>query len=228
MKKKRQQQSPGEPTIELMRALYGAKVRKEISDDVFQAAAKKVGHKDEKRLAWAIEFAQEPTEGMTPFDWHNRQLEAGAFWWPGLPHTQKQRPSTPFVGAFFPTTEELKEIKAAFLALIKTAAKGASAEANFLFPVSHLSLQVDKDGVTYRPNLNLSDTEEHAKAKIEQFVVRLAQLVGEQWDYIGFCDRKKHGCGKYFLKSRIDREFCSKTCLNRSTTYRQRGKEPVV
>src|SRR5207247_4033334 len=110
----------------------------------------------------------------------------------------------------------IPELKERFLKHIKAAATGMG----FSFPVSHSCINVDESGISYHITA-MAGTKEYFAAQLEHAELTLAQLIGQHWGYIGFCDPKKHGCGRYFLKSRSDREFCSKTCVNRSTTYRQ-------
>ena len=221
---KQKAQSPADMLIALARAVSGGAPKNQIPAKLFADAAKKVGHTSREHLSWAIKFAQEPVEDMTPGDWNNAQLESGAFLHPGLPFAEKESKSLPFSPALFLSTDQVKKVKERFLWLIKVAAAATGCS----FNASQLSVNLDEGGVSYGIAYNLSDPEKHAKAQIEQLMLRLAQLLSDHWGYVGLCNRKKHGCGRYFLKSRTDREFCSTTCLNRSTTYRQRGKEPAL
>lgn len=105
--------------------------------------------------------------------------------------------------------------------------RGATA-GGFSFSVKQISVNVNENGLRYLVSWNLSDQQKLSEAPVEQAMLILSELVAQHWGYIGFCDKKKFGCGKYFRKTRIDREYCSKTCVNRATTYRQRGKEPAA
>jgi hypothetical protein len=218
-----QKSTPADVLISLARAVSGGRNR--IPAKVFAAAGKKVGLTNRDRLRWAINFVQEQTEQMTPGDWYNAQLEAGAFVHPDLALLEKESRSIPFSVALFLSVDAVKKAKDRLLSLIKAAANGS----DISFDVSQLSVHVDGHGVSYRVKYIFGTGQEKQleSAQIEQAALRLAQLLSEHWGYVGLCDRKRHGCGRYFLKSRTDKEFCSKTCLNRSTTYRQRGKEPV-
>jgi hypothetical protein len=209
--------------VELARLFYGTGPNSEIPLKEFQAAAKKVSEGTKQQpLAWAIKFAQEPVENMTRADIYNAQLETGAFLHPEV--ALEETASLPFNAGLFFSPDEIAEAKKRFLGLIKSAAEGIGCS----FEVTQVSVYVTSAGPRYDISYNGSDPGKHAKAKFEKAMLRLAQLVGQRWGYIGFCDRKRHGCGRYFLKSRTDREFCSKTCLNRSTTYRQRGIKPAA
>jgi hypothetical protein len=218
----KKQQSPEDMIVTLARALSGSTVA-EIPEKVFRDAALKVGHSERQRLEWAIQFAQQPDDGNTPFDWQNAQLETGAFLHPWWATAERSDRSLPFSGVMFPSVAQLKNMKAEFLELLRVAHEETGLE----FPVPEMTAILDKNGLRYQIAFNLSDPAKHATAQLEKAKLELAQLLARHWGYIGLCDRKRHGCGRYFLKSRMDREFCSKTCVNRSTTYRQRGKEPT-
>jgi hypothetical protein len=214
--------APADQLIAFARAMSGGGPRNQIPAEQFEEAAKKVGQKSKARLSWAIKFAQESVEQMTFGDWYNAQLESGAFLNPHLAFAEKKSKSIPFSPVFFLSRDQVKKAKEEFLHLIK-----AATGVGFSFHVSQLSVNVDANGISYVTNeANLSDSGKHSKAQLEQAMLRLAQLLSTHWGYVGLCDRKRHGCGRYFLKSRTDQQFCTKTCLNRSTTYRQRGKEP--
>jgi hypothetical protein len=215
-------QSPGDQLIALARAV--SRGGKETETTELANAAKKVGRISKERLSWAIKFAQEPAENMTPGDFYNASIESGAFIHRDFAFEEKESKSVPFSRLIFPGPEQIREIKEKFLLLIRAAAD----ETGYSFPASQMNISVGPGGISYNIAFNLSHREKHAKAQVENAMLRLAQLLGEHWGYIGFCDRKRHGCDRYFLKSRKDREFCTKTCLNRSTTYRQRGKEPIA
>jgi hypothetical protein len=216
-------QKDADALISLARAMSGGGPKNQIPADQFAEAGKKVGHKSRERLSWAIKFAQESAERMTLGDWYNAQLESGAFLHPNLAFAEKESKSLPFSPFLFLSRDQVEKTKEEFLRLIK-----AATGAGFSFGVSQFSVHVDERGISFNVADNISDPEKHSKAQIEKAKLLLAQLLSAHWGYIGLCDRKRHGCGRYFLKSRTDQEFCSKTCLNRSTTYRQRGKEPAL
>jgi hypothetical protein len=218
---KPKRQSPDDMLIAVMRAVSRGP---EIGTAEFANAAKKVGRTGKERLSWAIKFAQEPIENMTPGDFYNASIESGAFLHRDLAFAQKENKSLPFSQALFPRPEQIKEIKEKFLFLIR----GAAVETGYTFAASQMKIAIGPGGISYDIAFNLSDAEKHTKAQVESAMLKLAQLIGEHWGYIGLCDRKRHGCGRYFVKNRTDQQFCTKTCLNRSTTYRQRGKEPVA
>jgi hypothetical protein len=224
MPKEKRKQSPTDMLIEVARALSGGQAKNQIPIKLFADTNRKVGLKSKERLAWAVRFAQEPIASMTPGDWYNAQLEAGAFLHPEFAYSTQEATSLPFGPLFFLSAEQVTDLKQRFIPLIKAAV----AETEFSFSVSQVSVTGGEHGVSYAIASNLSDLSKHAQAQIEQAMLRLAQLLSENWGHVGLCDRKKHGCGKYFVKSRKDREFCSKTCLNRSTTYRQRGVKPAA
>ena len=218
-------QKPEDQLMNLMRALYGRSARSEIPMKEFQVAAERVGLKDEKRISWAIKFAEEPFEKMSGLDRINAQIEMGAFLYPSSPFAEKEGPkSVPFVAALFPSPEQIEEMKRQFLVLIQHAAAGS----DHSFDIAQMSVNVGPGAVSYRIPQNLSNPKNLAIAQIDIAKLNLAKLLAARWGYVGHCDRKRHGCGRYFVKSRTDKEFCSKTCLNRSTTYRQRGKEPAA
>jgi hypothetical protein len=220
---KHKRQSLGDQHIALARAFFETRSSSETPIAELRAAAKKIGEKKEQRLAWAIAFAQEPGDRMTRADFYNRNLEVAVFLRPGLALAEENE-SAPYNAGLFFDPRQLPQLKERFLKVIKAAAVGTGLS----FNVAHISVNVDATGVSYGINYQLLDQKKYGAARFEHAELTLAQLIAEHWGYVGFCNPKKHGCGRYFLKSRTDREFCSKTCLNRSTTYRQRRKEPLA
>lgn len=157
-------------------------------------------------------------DNLTRADLYNRNLELAVFLRPELTLAEENK-SVPCIPPLFLNPEHIPHLKEELLNLVKAAASGTG----FSFNASHLTVIVGEHGISYGVRYEAVVDE---AAQIEHAELMLSQLIAERWGYVGFCNPKKHGCGRYFLKSRIDREFCSKTCLNRSTTYRQRGKEP--
>jgi hypothetical protein len=214
---KRQRQTPEDQLAAFMRLAYGSGRNSEINNKEFNAAAERIGLKDKDRLDWAVRFAQEPFEKMSAGDRINAQIEIGAFLQPSLGLETR---SIPFVAALFPSPELVAEIKSEFLALIQS----ASLKREHSFPATQMQIGVGPNGISYKLRQHITDPRELERGQIELAKLQLAKLLGSHWGYVGLCDPKQDGCGRYFRKSRIDRQFCSDTCLNRSTTYRQRRK----
>jgi len=212
--------------IEVARVFSGSRAgsKNEIEAKVFADAGRKVGLTRKERLEWALKFAQQSIESMTPGDLYNAQIESGAFVRPEVAAAHKQNRSLPFSPVLFLSIDEIKEVKTKFFTLIEQAANAAE----YTFPVTQLRVSMTPQGLSYDVGFELLVPDKRRRAQIEFAMLKLAQLLSEHWGYVGLCDRKRHGCGRYFLKNRTDQQFCSKTCLNRSTTYRQRGKEPVA
>jgi hypothetical protein len=171
----------------------------------------------EKRLAWAIEFAQRNLEEITAGDLRNLRLEAGTFVAPEVVNTKTIK----FNDRFFPVWGELCKMQQQFVQLLKAATSGVP----FQFELPKLNISVSSDGVRYVIPSDATDPEKLADARLQQAVWTFGHLAGQLWNYIGFCDSKRFGCGKFFLKNRTNQEFCTHTCASRSTTYGRRGKE---
>ena len=222
-------QTPGEQMAAFARALTG-KQQTEIHTDQLREADKKVGASSKQRLSWAIDFAQKPNDQMALGDWYNAQIELGAFLNPWFKtefadRTKKALQTFPFSPVWFPSVEQVKAIKERFLSMLKSASLGLQ----FSIEASAISIdvgrQIGKSRISYSiPIGDLRSREKQKRAKVENASLKLALLIADQWDYIGHCEKHEYGCGRYFRKSRIDRKFCSKRCLNRATTYRQRKK----
>jgi hypothetical protein len=77
---------------------------------------------------------------------------------------------------------------------------------------------------------------EAAEAKVEAVIFKLLRLFdqtvrtsiakskgGERFApvrlYVGICPDGRDGCGKLFAKTRIDQEYCSRTCVSRRQVY---------
>jgi hypothetical protein len=219
-------QTAEEQLISFMRGAYGSQAGSEIPEKELQAAKERVGAgRSEKQLRWAISFAEEPYEKMSLGDQINAQIEIGVFLQPSLPFAKKgARKSVPFVAALFPSREQLEKIKKEFRLLIQHSAAGTEHS----FNVAEMEVHVGHRAVSYGAPQNLSDPARLAQGQIDAAKLELAHLLAAHWKHIAICDRKRHGCGHYFVRSRTDQIYCSKRCLNRATTYRARGKEPLV
>jgi hypothetical protein len=215
-KQQQKQHSVNDLMIDVTRALSPEGGR-EIDAGEFRLAAGKVGHKHDAQLRWAIGFAQQAEEKMGRGDWYNAIIETAAFLRPELALSDKDNTGVPFSEVFFASEGQVRKIKQEFLVLVQSAVVGKECS----FEVEQCSVTMSPAGISY----NVS---KQAKAHVEQAKLRLAQLLGEHWNYVALCDTHRDGCGRYFLRSRKDQEFCSKTCLSRSTTYRARRKEPAA
>jgi hypothetical protein len=46
--------------------------------------------------------------------------------------------------------------------------------------------------------------------------------------YVGICPKARDGCGKLFAKTRIDQDYCSRTCVSRAQVHRFRRNQRAL
>ena len=214
-KDKEQELTVAEQWFEILgQANRGTPIQKEL-----QTVSRKLDS-PEKRLQWAVQFAQRDLKEMTDPDFINIILEAGVFLDPELVEVK----TITFNKTSFPVLGELDNMQQEFLKLLKAATSGIP----YTFPMTKLSMSVSSHGIRYDIPRDVLDGKKLADARLQQAVWTLGHLAAQMWNYIGFCDRKRFGCGKFFLRDRTNQEFCTHSCASRSTTYRRRGKEPAA
>jgi hypothetical protein len=208
--------------IGVLSQVFSPRGAAQIPADELRQADNRVGNTSERRLRWAMVFAQ--LDPVTAGDWYNAQIELGAFLHPWFKSdlADSSVKTLPFSQVLFPSREQVGTIKERFAGLLNNAAGGAG----YSFDAERMSVSVGPSGISFAIASHLTDLQKHERAQVELAMLRLSELIAPHWGYIGVCreDGKTHfGCGRLFLKSRSDREYCSKTCTNRSMTYRRRA-----
>ena len=210
------QQTLNEMLLVLTNAMGKGPGEKSTSAEELTKARRRVGEKKESRLKWALQFANTDLASMTPGDWFNAQLELTAFRTPVvtfLPPKEKV-PVTSRAG-FFPELTEIRVIHDEFNRLLKDYVSTGRMTVPF---EGKASFSVAKDAEGER----VFTFAVHDYAK--DCLIKLMQLTGDFADLVRICPEKKHGCGEWFLASRVDNIFCSKTCVSRSTSRTRRAR----
>jgi hypothetical protein len=211
------QQTPEEMLLVLMNAMGKGPTDKLTTAEELKKAAKRVGEKKESRLKWALKFANTDLASMTPGDWFNCQLELTAFRTPVIPsflRSNEQFPVTP-LGGFFPDFKQIREIHDEFNRLLD----------NYV-STGHMT-------VAFEGKASFSVAEDAEGNRVFTFTVhdyaidcliKLMQLAGDFADLVRICPEKKHVARNWFLATRSDNVFCSKTCVSNSTSRARRAR----
>lgn len=223
-----------------------------MKETLISAGIRRIGKRPLNRLAWAVDFAQRKIE--TPEDQSKAELELTCFVWvpglqdyPGLP-VLRQINALMTERPWLEDSYRGKEVRWAqqqFARVMVAAASGGEIE----FPLKHVTVKFTRaDGVEYVsviPNrLGQSETE-RTEAKLEAVTFKLLRLLdktvrtsiakakgGERFTpvrlYVGICPEARDGCGKLFAKTRIDQEYCSRTCVSRAQVNRFRRNQRAL
>jgi hypothetical protein len=171
-----------------------------------------------KRLQWAVQFAQEPLDQLSPGRWYDlrRDLKGFLSWGPGI--------SGPDVE--LPTDQEIREIQQDFREIIAKVWRGESVWIGrydteiYLMPIKgKLHLIEDKQLIT------LSDPRQarYVFALLLDHVGRDFREAGYDGPIIKACRAPKprvrtgEDCGRWFV-GRPNQVYCSPLCQNRAST----------
>jgi hypothetical protein len=180
-------------------------------------ASKRVGETKKRRLEWALNFANTELSSMTPGDWFNTQLELTAFRTPAVPallEPKDQFPVTSLSGVF-PDFAEIGNIHKQFNRLLNNLRLNGTMTLPF---EGKASFSVDKNSEGKRVFAFVV----HDYAA--DCLIKLMQLAGDFGDLVRICPQDKHGCGEWFLATRSDNIFCTKTCVSNSTSHARRAR----
>jgi hypothetical protein len=219
-----------------------------VKETFISAGLRRIGKRPLKRLEWAVDFSQRVIG--TPEGQLKAELELTCFFWapglqdhPGLPRlTQLNALMTdsPWAELSYRGQEVLRAQKQ-FSNVLKAAASDVKIE----FPLKHLTVKFTRgDGVEYVSTIP-DNPAVRTGAKLEAVVFKLLRLLdktvrtstvkvkgGERVTpvrlYVGICPEAKDGCGQLFAKTRIDQEYCSRTCVSRAQVYRFRRNQRAL
>jgi hypothetical protein len=220
---------------------------KNMKEALVRGVLKRVGIRPLERLAWAVDFAQRPL--LTTGDLSNAELELTCFLWaPHLPEenrpTQISALMSGWGGGLAYQGQEVSLAQQRFVEVLRAAAGDEEIE----IPLKNITVQFTRGkGVKYASTIpdrvGMSATQ-RTEAKLEAVVFKLLRLLdqtvrtslakargGERFLplrlYVGICPTVKDGCGKLFAKTRIDQDYCSRTCASRAQVRRFRKKKSL-
>jgi hypothetical protein len=187
-----------------------------VTVDQICRAANQMGDTAEKKLRWALGFAAQDLTELTAGDWVNLKLQLAAFSTPIRRVLQETAVTEqlPVDSNAFPTKKEVEKIHNTFDTLLQTFQSEHSVSFAYQGKISFNLLQ-GRDG-KYSLGYGVSDY-------VVRCMIALARLLGELGERVQTCPAKKDGCGKRFVASRTDQQYCSTTCVSRATTRRRRA-----
>lgn len=218
-----------------------------MKEALISAALRRIGEKPLKHLEWAVDFSQRLIE--TPEDQSKAELELTCFLWapglqdhPGLPvprqikalMTDSLYSKSPYRG------QEVKWTQKKFAETLTAAASDQEIE----LPLRHVTAKFTRaEGLelvsVFRSEQSAQDRKQ---AKLEAIAFRLIRLLDKRVVtatrkavrltpvrlYVGICPEARDGCGRLFAKTRIDQEYCSRTCVSRAQVHRFRRNQRAL
>jgi hypothetical protein len=120
----------------------------------------------------------------------------------------------------------------------------AASDREIELPLRHVTAKFTRaEGLdlvsVFRSEQSAQDREQ---AKLEAIAFRLIRLLDKKVItgtrktirltpvrlYVGICPETRDGCGKLFSKTRIDQEYCSRTCVSRAQVHRFRRNQRAL
>jgi hypothetical protein len=121
----------------------------------------------------------------------------------------------------------------------------AASEREVELPLKHVTVKFTRDSGVEYVNVIPANPTLRKQAKLEAVTFKLLRLLdksvrtsiakakgGERFTpvrrYVGICPEARDGCGKLFAKTRIDQEYCSRTCVSRAQVHRFRRNQRAL
>jgi hypothetical protein len=188
-------------------------------DQLRTTASQRLGT-PEKRMRWALEFANKPLAKLTPGDWLNVQLELAVFrtpWVVGKTPQLSGETAVPVTNrsGIFPEIQQVVAVHKHFNERLQQYARIGGM--NFQIPGETL-FQVGR-GEEGKRTFDFS-----VQDYVADCVIKLMKLTADFGNLVRICPKDKHGCGLWFLATRTDKVFCNKTCVSRATSRERRAR----
>ncbi len=208
--------------------------RREIKFSEYELIQMRVGREPIERLAWALAFVQKDLGSLTPGDWENIRWQLWAFnlipWWKPSEAGADQRRI--YDAYEFPEQADVISAQTKFgETLTDLKQKGFS----MIGPVIEM-LIVPWLGTEKGQNMRAAfeaitpgelPPPDSLTYPLSEFTVyseyRFGLLIGQFGEYLHICPGKD--CGRWFVASRTNQDYCSSRCQMRSATNRYRQKK---
>jgi hypothetical protein len=213
-----------------------------VKETLISAGFRRIGKRPLKRLEWAVDFSQRSIS--TPEDQSKAELELTCFLWQNLQDYPGQ-PISKQVNALLTNSlwadhsyrgQEVRWAQEAFTKILRASASDREIE----LPLRHVTAKFTQaEGLELVSVLRSEQpAQERGQAKLEAIAFRLIRLLDKKVItgtrktvrltpvrlYVGLCPKAEDGCGKLFAKSRIDQDYCSRTCVSRAQVNRFRRR----
>jgi hypothetical protein len=218
-------QTPDQMILAIMQVMEGPAAETATLTQI-RECAKEMALRAEDPLRWAIEFAAQNLATFSAAAWLDVTLKLAAFRTNVflLFGNTDGKEIMPVGGkGFFPSREEIREVHRAFNDVLSRYASDTSIEFQ---PASSIDFQPAKAPVfqlcrredgNWTFNIRAADFVTDCK-------IKFMRLVGDFANLIRVCHRERHGCGKRFLATRLDKIYCSTVCANRAATRGRRAR----
>jgi hypothetical protein len=215
-----------------------------MEETLIRGVLERVGERPLERLMWAVDFAQRSL--LTPGDKSNAVLELTCFIWAShLPKKDVESQISAILRDNIPSMVYGQPEVSLAQDRFKRVLMAAAGEREVEMPLKHVKAHFTRnEGLSFvsgiRDGLSTS-AKERTEAKLEAAIVKLLRLLdtnvrtsvakekgGERFMplrmYVGICPEAVDGCGKLFAKTRMDQNYCSRTCASRAQVRRFRAK----
>lgn len=218
-----------------------------VKETLISAGLRRIGTKPLKRLEWVVDFSQRSLG--TPDDQSKAELELTCFVWapslrdyPGssiLKQINALMSEHPWIEDSY-RDEEVKWSQQAFAKILMASASDREIE----LPLHRVTAKFTRaEGLELVSHFRSDQSAQDRKqAKLEAAAFKLIRLLDKKVItgtrrsvrftpvrlYVGMCPKERDGCGQLFAKTRIDQEYCSRTCVSRAQVHRFRRNQRAL
>lgn len=218
-----------------------------MKESLISAGLRRIGNRPLNRLEWAVDFSQRSL--FTSEDQSKAELELTCFLWapslreyPGatIPKQINALMSDrPWIEDSY-RGEEVIWAQRAFAKILMASAS----DRKIKLPLQHVTAEFTRaEGLelvsVFRSKQSV---QERKQAKLEAAAFKLIRLLDKKVIsgtrrsvrftpvrlYVGVCPKERDGCGQLFAKTRIDQEYCSRTCVSRAQVHRFRRNQRAL
>jgi hypothetical protein len=188
-----------------------------VTAEEIKKAGEKVAKTRDQKLAWALRFADLDLQKLTAGDWVNVCLEAATFHGHLLRISSQVKGTErlPLYSPAFPSKEDIERIHQAFNHLLKICKSPSSVLTEIDCKVT---FEFSNDQGTYSFSRSIPKYVDACK-------VEFMELLAEYSEIVRICPKEKGGCGRWFLASRVDREYCCTRCTTNAMSRRLRARQ---
>ncbi len=223
-----------------------------MKEPLILGAMKRVGARPLDRLTWTVDLSQRKIS--TPESQLNAELELTCFLWARNLRPYEGVTVAKQINALM--TEhpwkndsfrgiEVNQAQQEFARVLRAAAGNREIEHSLKYVKVIFTRAEGVEYVSTIPDRLGQSATEHSEAKLEAVVFKLLRLLdktvrtslakakgGERFTpvrmYVGICPEARDGCGKLFAKTRIDQDYCSRTCVSGAQVYRFRRNQRAL
>jgi hypothetical protein len=215
----KKQQTPHEMILSIMRVMESPAAETATLHQIRECAKEMALHPEDP-LRWALEFAAQDLAAFSAAAWLDVTLKLAAFRTNVflLFGTLDGKEPMPVGGrGFFPSREQICEVYRAFNSILSECETDERVEFRPSEAPTFQLCRVVDDKQKFKFNVRAADFVTDCK-------IKFMTLLGDFSQLVRVCSIQKHGCGRRFLASRVDKLYCSIVCANRAATRERRAR----